>query len=65
MCTFTLRYRLERERATTIAVKIVGRAKTIERAIVKRSHEQRSKTKIKNQAKRLKATTFAITKLED
>ena len=48
MCTFTLRYRLlEREKATTITVAIVGRAKTIERALEKRSYEQRSKTETK------------------
>ena len=52
----------ERKRATTIAVaidgraktieraieKIVGRSKTIERAIEKRSHKQRSKTETTN-----------------
>jgi hypothetical protein len=49
MCTFTLRYRLyEQKRATSIAVAIVGRAKTIERAIEERSLKQRSKTETKN-----------------
>ena len=45
MFTFTLRYRLlERKRATTIAVAIVGRAITVWEAIQKRSHEPIYKT---------------------
>ena len=49
MCIYTHRYRLEeRKRATTIAVAIVGRAKTIETAMEKRSHKQRSKTETRN-----------------
>jgi hypothetical protein len=66
ICTFTLHYRiLELKRATKFAVAIVGIVKTIERAIEKRSHNQRSKTEIINYVKRLSATTFAIAKLED
>ena len=52
MCNFTLRYRLkERKRATTIAVAIVGKAITVWEAIQK--------------CKGLRATTFAIAKLEE
>ena len=49
----------------TIAVAIVGRAITIWEAIQKRSHEPIYKTHIKIEAKRLRATTFAIVKLEE
>ena len=47
------------------AVAIVGRAITIWEAIQKRSHEPIYKTHTKIEAKRLRATTFAITKLEE
>jgi hypothetical protein len=50
---------------TTIYVTIVGRAITILQAIQKRSHEPIYKTHAKIEAKRLKATTFAIAKLEE
>ena len=46
-------------------VAIVGRAITIWDAIQKRSHEPIDKTHIKIEAKRLRATTFAIAKLEE
>ena len=49
-----------RKRATTIAVAIVERAITIWEAIQKRSHEPIYKTQTKIEAKRLRATTFAI-----
>ena len=52
-------------RATTIAIVIVVRAITILGAIQKRSHESLYKTDIKNKAKRLRAITFAIAKLEE
>jgi hypothetical protein len=54
-----------RKRATTIAVTIVGRVITIWEAIQKRNHEPIYKTYIKIEAKRLKATYLAITKLEE
>jgi hypothetical protein len=44
---------------------IVGRAITIWEAIQKRSHESIYKTHKKVEAKRLRATTFAIAKLEE
>ena len=47
---------------TTIAVAIVGRVITIWVAIQKRSHEPIYKTHTKIEAKRLRATTFAIAK---
>ena len=50
---------------TTIAVAIVRRAITILEAIQKRSHEPFYKTHTKIEAKKLKATTFAIAKLEE
>ena len=50
---------------TTIADAIVGRALTIWKAIQKRSHEPINKTHTKIEAKRLRATTFAIAKLEE
>jgi hypothetical protein len=50
---------------TTIAVAIVGRAITIWEAIQKRSHEPIYKTHTKIEAKRLRATTLAIAKLEE
>ena len=50
---------------TTIAVAIVRRALTIWKAIQKRSHESIYKTHTKIKAKRLRATTYAIAKLED
>ena len=49
----------------TVAVAIVGRAITIWEAIQKRSHEPIYKTYTKIEAKRLRATTFAIAKLEE
>ena len=49
---------------TTIAVEIVGRAKTIWEAIQKRSHEPIYKTFTTIEAKRLRATAFANAKLE-
>ena len=53
-------------RATTIAVAIVGRAITIWEAIQKSSYEPIYETHTsKIEAKRLRATTFAITKLEE
>ena len=42
-----------------------GRAITIWEAIQKRSHEPIYKTHTKFEAKRLRATTFAIAKLEE
>ena len=48
----------ERERATTIAVAIVGRAITIWEAMQKRSHEPIYKIYTKNEAKGLRATTL-------
>ena len=54
---------LRLKNATTIAFAIVGRAITIRRAIQKISHEI-YKTDTKNEAWRLRATTFAIAKLE-
>ena len=48
------------KRATSIAVAIVGREKTIWEAIQKRSYEPIYKTYTKIEAKRLRATTFAI-----
>ena len=50
---------------TTIAVAIVGRAITIWEAIQKRSYEPIYKTHTKIEAKRLRATIFAIAKLEE
>ena len=50
---------------TTIAVAIVIRAITLWEAIKKRSHEPINKTHTKIEAKRLRATTFAIAKLEE
>ena len=50
---------------TTIAVAIVGRAITIWEAIQKRRHEPIYKTYTKIEAKRLRATTFPIAKLEE
>ena len=52
-------------RATTIAVAIVGIAIPIWEAIQKRSHEPIYKTHTNIEAKRLRATTFAIAKLEE
>ena len=49
----------------TIAVAIVGRAITVWEAIQKRSHEPIYKTYTKIKAKRLRATTFGIAKLEE
>ena len=49
---------------TTIAIAIVGRAITIWDAIQKRSHEPMYKTH-KNLSKEIRATTFAIVKLEE
>ena len=50
---------------TTFAVTIVGRVVTIREAIQKRSHEPIYKTYAKVEAKRLRATTFAIGKFEE
>ena len=47
-----------------IAVAIVKRAITIWEAILKRSHEPIYKTHAKIEAKRLRATAFAITIME-
>ena len=49
----------------TLAVAIVGRAINIREATQKRSHESSYKTYTKNEAKRLRATTIAIAKLEE
>ena len=49
----------------TIAVAIVGRVITMWEAMQKRSHEPIYKNHTKIQAKRLRATTFAIAKLEE
>ena len=49
----------------SITFSIVGRLITIWEATQKRSHEPILKTNTKNEAKRLRATTFAITKLEE
>ena len=49
----------------TIAIAIVGRAITIWEAMKKRSHEPIYKTHTKVEEKRLRATTFAIAKLEE
>ena len=46
-------------------VRIVGRAITIWEAIQKRSHVPIYKTYTKIEVKRLRATTFAIAKLEE
>ena len=53
------------KRATTIAVAIVGRGITLWEAIMKRNHEPIYKTYKKIEEKRLRATTFAIAKLEE
>ena len=50
---------------TTIAVAIVRRATTIQEAIQKRSHESIYKTHKKFKHKGVRATTFAIAKLEE
>ena len=48
-----------------MAVSIVGRAINIWEAIQKTSHEPIYKTHTKIEAKRLRAITFAIAKLEE
>ena len=48
-----------------IVSKIENRAITIWRPIQKRSHEPIDKPNTKNEAKELRATTFAIAKLEE
>ena len=48
-----------------MAVAIVGRAITIQEAKQKRSHEPIYKTHTKIEAKRLRAITLAIAKLEE
>ena len=64
MCNFTLCHRLkECKRATSIAVAIVGRGKTIEREMEKRSHKQRSKTETKNWSKEVKSDNFCYHKV--
>ena len=50
---------------TTIAVAIAGTAITVWEAVQKRSHEPIYKTYTKIEVKRLRATTFAIAKLEE
>ena len=50
---------------TTIAISIVERAITIWGTMQKRSNESINKTDAKNEAKRLRATTFAISKMVD
>ena len=50
---------------TTIDIAIVGRAITMLRAIKKKSNESMYKTDTKNEAKRSRATTFAVAKLEE
>jgi hypothetical protein len=52
------------KRATTIVVTIVECLITIWKAIQKRSHEPIYTTHTKIEAKRLRATAFAITKLQ-
>ena len=49
----------------TIAISIVGRTITILGVIHIRSHKSMFNTDKKKEAKRLRATTFAITKMED
>ena len=49
---------------TIINVPIVGTAITVYGAIQKRSHKSIYKTNTRNEAKRLRATTLAIAKLE-
>ena len=61
---FSITFKIEKE-ATTIAIVIVGRAITIRRAIQKRSHESIKKNDTKNEAKRLRTTTFAIAKSQE
>ena len=56
---------LSRKRARPIAVAIVKIAITIWEAIQEKSHGPICKTDTKNGAKRLRATTFAIAKLEE
>ena len=60
----TIALSLKCKRATTIAVAIVGRVIPIWEVIQKRSHEPIYKTYTKIWAKRLRATSFAIGKLE-
>ena len=61
MCTFTLCYRLlERKRATTIAVTIVGRVIAVWEAIKKRSHEP---ILYKNLSKEVKSDNFCYRKV--
>ena len=48
---------------TTISITIVGRVKTITKKEIKKK-ESKNQTKIKNEEKRLRAITFAISKLE-
>ena len=63
--TVTFRYRLlERERATTIAIAIVGRAITLEREASKK----KQRTDTKKDAKRIKSDNFTrsnIRKIND
>ena len=56
-------YIKKRERATTLAVTVFGRAITLEREILKRSHEKCTKSKQKSIE--IKLITIAITKLEE
>ena len=54
-----------RQRAKEKTIAVVWRAITIWEAIQKRSHEPIYKTHTKIEAKRLRATTVAIAKLEE
>ena len=49
---------------TTVRVARFGKAITIRKAIYKRSYEQIYKTNTKNEAKRLRVTTFPISKMD-
>ena len=55
---FAIDFKIEKE--TTIAIAIVGRAINVRRAIQKRIDESMYKINTSNEAKRLRATTFAI-----
>jgi hypothetical protein len=62
---FANAFKSVKERQLLLSVAIVGRVITIWEAIQKRSHEPIYKTNTKIEAKRLRATTFAIVKLEE
>ena len=57
---FAIKFKNVKERQLHIAVAIVGRAKSIERTIEKRSHKQNNIL-----SKGLRATILAIAKLEE